>query len=725
MIISGITQYSRLAVLFVIAFALTACGGGGGGGDGGGFLPDPDTPNKLALNVTIDKDSVPVNVAQRPAEADSPHVSQIAVEVTDSGTGLPVVGAEVSVSFTGTRVGGLLSEEDLAGGIAESLSSVSVQTAANGDARIFFVAGTVDGEANLRIRAERSAEGSTTGGAEVAASILVVSSAGPVSALEFTGPFIEAIRTNRTEVGLAPDETVDFQNGTYSRVVSVTATDANGNPVATNTPVLFRLIDAPLDGYPESGAGSFSIKGFNGNPLEGNFSFDASGASFIAAGTRVGDRLALDADPDGRSFYHAGIRTISELPDDQPGSLLIHTDEEPFRVGEDQGANVPYVIGRARVGNIQSLAFTDANGTASTLLTYPFSNVGRTALLVAQTEDFSVSRVFNPGGPVYLGSLEEDGLTLTASTTTLASNVTNGRVALCVRDGNQVPLPAQSIQFGVGDTFGATVDVNGKGASGTLVTGSGGCTTAVVNVSDQLPGSDEISLLFSVQSLGEPSTVEVIILASGSGNLIGNLNCSSSTLGLIYLTDSGEPIPNALISASDFSWPSGSPNFLFTPASDGGSSAGVTDSNGAVGVRYSITLPQPEEDDQTVTYTATFEAGGGDAQFDFECGFTVAGTGPATDPQLVIQTSTLPDATDGSAYSTLLESSGGQSGSQKNWTLVFNDGAAGLSVSNSGTSGALLSWASPVTGSYDIVVEVSDQGGQVVSKTLNLEVVDP
>ncbi|HAN68970.1 MAG TPA: hypothetical protein DCQ70_10810, partial [Halieaceae bacterium] len=88
---------------------------------------------------------------------------------------------------------------------------------------------------------------------------------------------------------------------------------------------------------------------------------------------------------------------------DKPNSLLIRTDDERFRVGTDMGLSVPYVIGRARVGSIQALAFTDANGTASTLLTYPFSNLGRTAILVAQTEDFSVSRVFNPGGPVYLG----------------------------------------------------------------------------------------------------------------------------------------------------------------------------------------------------------------------------------------------------------------------------------------------------------------------------------
>ncbi len=718
MIIRGATLlHSRSVAMVAIAFVLSACGGGGGGSDSG-FLPVPNTPNRLAVSVTLEKESVPVNTVQALAQSDSPYVSQIAVEVTDSGSGLAVADAEVTVSFTGSRVGGLLSEEDLFSGAGDPQPSVTVQTGSTGEARVYFVAGALSGEANIRIRASRSAQ-ETGSGAEAATTILVVSTAGPVAALEFTGPFIEAIRTNRVEFGLAPNETIDFQSGTYSRLISVTANDADGNPVATNTPIRFRLIDAPLVGYPESGAGSFVITGFNGNPLEGNFGLNAAGGNFSARGVRVGDRLVLDADPDGLSFFHAGIRTISELPPTQPNVLLIRTDEEPFRVGADQGGTVPYIIGRARVGSVQPLAFTDANGTASTLLTYPFSNLGRTAILVAQTEDFSVSRVFNPGGAVYLASLEDGGLTLTASTTILASNVTDGAITLCVRDGNQAPLPGQSIQFGAEDTFGASVDVNGLGPVGTLTTGAGGCTSAIVNVEDQFPGSGEITLQFSVQSVGAPSEVDVTILAPGSGTLIGNPNCGSRTLSLLYLTSTGDPISNALISASDFDWPNGSPNFIFSPPSNGGPSAGVTDESGAVSVRFNITPPPREENSQTVTYQASFETGNADAQFDLECQITVEGT---STPQLVITTATLPEATAGDSYSALLQSSGGST-TQKNWTLVFSDGA-GLSIANSGASSAVLSWPNPVAGSYDIVVEVSAGAEGSVSRELTL-VVNP
>src|SRR5690606_33992563 len=106
-------------------------------------------------------------------------------------------------------------------------------------------------------------------------------------------------------------------------------------------------------------------------------------------------------------------------------------------------------------------------------------------------------------------------------------------------------------------------------------------------------------------------------------------------------------------------------------------------------------LPAPEENDQTLNYQATFETGNGDAQYDFECEYTVAGTGPPVAPPLTITTATLPQATDGVSYSTLLESSGGSTAFNNIWTLVFNDGASGLSLTGSGATSGVLSWNNP------------------------------
>ncbi|WP_143339659.1 hypothetical protein [Ectothiorhodospira magna] len=465
---------------------------------------------------------------------------------------------------------------------------MQVTAGGNGDARIYFVAGEIGGEAHIRIRADRGVQ--THLGAETTRTIRVLSDAGPVASLEFTGPYIEAIRTNRVQFGPAVGESVDFQNGTYSRVVSITARDANGNPVPVNTPIHFRLIDAPLVGYPQEGSGRFEITGNNGNPLEGGFNFNAPNGNFLNRGARVGDRLVLDPDPNGRSFYHAGIRTIAQLPPSQRDTLVIRADAQPFRVGEDQGATVPYVIGRAQAGSIQSLAFTDGTGTASALLTYPFSNVGRTAIIVAHTEDFSVSRVFNPGGAVYLRMLGDDGtVTLTASTAVLPAQ-TGGMVTLCLRDKNGVPLSGQPIFFSTeNSSSGATANILLDGeiiTSGYFFAGQSGCVTVDVEVVNQFPGDDGFKITFN--SL-DSNVVEVDVLGLGAGNLIlTSLSCPQSEgetgrASFLYVLPNQQPIPGVLVtldSSSQFQ------SYSFEPPSNQGSHAGVTGSAGEIVLNF-------------------------------------------------------------------------------------------------------------------------------------------
>lgn len=590
-----------LASLWILLASLLLISCGGGGSDG------VFTNRPLALQVSADQRTLPVNTAQQRVSPTSPYVTQVAIRVN------PAVAASITVDFAGPRVGGLISEEeffagtvgggaDAGGAILGTRPSITLTANSGGVANVYFVAGIVAGDANLRIRANYAdASGSYTA-ATASTTISVRSDAGPTAGLAFTGPFIEALRVNRTQFQLAQGESFDAQNGTYSRVISVTVTDANGNPAPVNTPVYFKMIDSPLTGYPEQGFGRFSITGDNGNPLEGGFSFSAPSGDFANRGARIGDRLVLLPSPDGRSFYHQGIRTIVQLPPGQPNTLMINLEDQPFRVGEDQGATVPYVIGRARVGSIQPLAFTNADGVATTLLTYPYSSLGRTAILVAHTEDYSVSTVFYPNGPVFLGDGTGE-ITITASLNSLPSNVTDGRVTVCVSDTNSVPVPAFPLSFGHGETGGARIDVNGLGASGTLLTGAGGCVEAIVNVSGQVPGQDAITLNFG--------TAEVQVLAVDSGNLGGNLNCVAGTLTLTYLTNNGSPIPGALVFIPNHEWASGAPNFSFTPASAAGASAGVTNDSGAVTLRFTLG-PAPGE------YNATIQTGAGDS-YDMTC----------------------------------------------------------------------------------------------------------
>ena len=84
-----------------------------------------------------------------------------------------------------------------------------------------------------------------------------------------------------------------LQNGTYSRAISVVVSDANGNPTNPNTKINFFLVDAPITGYPAN-PGAFFIAGDDGNPVEGQYQFNAPGGDFQSKGVRVFNRLVLD-----------------------------------------------------------------------------------------------------------------------------------------------------------------------------------------------------------------------------------------------------------------------------------------------------------------------------------------------------------------------------------------------------------------------------------------------
>lgn len=582
---------ATLAVLTTLLLA----GCGGGGGDG--FTQSNLRFDDLSTNVTVD--NLPLRLSGEPVNATSPFVSRVTVRVID-GAGLPVSGATINASVSGPATVSALTEGATSGTLA-----LTTQTDGSGIATLFVIAGDRPGSARLSVRASRP--GAASGAADRSFVFTIGRPGaipGPVSALSFTGPFIDAIVAGRKQFDLVPGESTDFQNGTYSRLITVRAVDADGNPVEVGTAIRLKLIDSPLVGFPENGSGAFSITGVadpeeNGRLLRTPVSTGETG--FITRGARVGDRVVLDPEPRSSDFFHAGIRTISRLDANRPRELEISPNEPPFRNGEDTGFRVPYVVGRAQVGSVPPLAFTDAQGNASFLLTYPFSSLGRTAILVAHTEDFSVSAVFNPGGPVYLGEQGENA-SLSVSPTILPARVQNGEVTACVRDENSVPVSNAAVAFALAEANPATVDVNGQGANGAVRTGANGCATLRVSVRGQLPGEDAINL--SLSSFGK--TVEVTILGIGEGTLVGNLNCGAGTFDLAYIDDRGNPIEGAALFVNNiaFSVQDYAPNFRFD--SSGGGLSGRTDDQGRDRLNFDP-LPQPEvgEPDNTLDATVT------------------------------------------------------------------------------------------------------------------------
>ena len=482
----------------IVTLLLASCGGGGSGGLVG--------QNPLVVTVTAGNLTLPTNVLQTlPCEpGQCAFTTSVIVTVTrPDGTAVPN-GTEVQLATDNVAVGTLSILDDPATTNVNEfqlrMGTVPTQTA-SGQAQFFFTSSVTGGVATLTASVKNEADGKYV---TATIQITVVDTTGPISTLAFTGPYAEAIVTGQFALG---DTTL--QDGTYARVLSAVAKDASGNPPKVGTPIYFRLIDAPLTGYPASGPGSFTITGTNGNPAEGGYLFTAAGGNFQGKGARVGDMLVLHPDPDSGNFFHEGARFIASF--NAADSLNITTGIGPFAAGGDTGATVPYTIGRAQYGNILATAFTDLTGTASTIVTYPVSRIGQTAILVAHTADGSVSTVLNTGRAVYLANLGESGLLLTASTTTLAFNSGgSGTVTLCLTDTNLVPLPNQTITASVTTLAGgASVTVTPS----PLVTGADGCVTATVGgtyvIADTGSSTNKVS--FNTQNAAAAVEVTVTI----------------------------------------------------------------------------------------------------------------------------------------------------------------------------------------------------------------------
>ncbi len=280
---------------------------------------------------------------------------------------------------------------------------------------------------------------------------------GEVKSLTFTGPFADAVFVGANNLiavtGLCPNQQpCDFVwNGVYNRIISVIASDSFGNPPPEGTPITFRLIDSPLDmlvnRYPDQGHGQFAITGYNGDPQEGSWEFFApnrkvarvvgdtlnpfvvpNGVSYAVADPlcllMLQDPEIINPNPstinalpaEGRLEYHVGSRIITG----RVGNML--TVNTPFnQVGQNVGANVWYTVGcpphKGNVMNIgngivgnEVIVLTDVTGRASTVMSYPASQVGRRFMVAAESNGGKVGAVMTHW---YLGNPDNSVLTIT------------------------------------------------------------------------------------------------------------------------------------------------------------------------------------------------------------------------------------------------------------------------------------------------------------------------
>ncbi len=548
-----ISRISKIFLLGVLTLIVAACGGGDGGFTSGG----PE--DSLEITIQVTDTTLPANLTNQQPSLLLPFTTSVIVRVEKTDGTLVENGTIVQLAVDGLRHGAITTLDDpeteddneflilLGSGFDETGS---------GQVQFFFTSFSEPGVSTLTASVLDPVSGRTI---SATAQITVTDIDREVASLTFTGPFVNAVLTGQSSFGIGA-----LQNGTYSRVVSVVANDANGNPMPQGTPINFFLMDTPITGYPVDGPGSFFIAGDDGNPLEGGFRFNAPGGSFLSLGARATDRLVLD----GKQFipvpdtplpdnaHHTAIRVVQTIL--SQNELIIQQSGSPFnqRVDSaDTGATVPYIIGRARHGTILATGFTNAAGVADTVLTYPVFRILQTAVLVACSTDNLVcatlntcDRQGNNCNSVYLDVTNGIDRILTVSGTTFAPNSTSD-LELCLLDVNRTPLPGETITYDISNIGSATVTINGVASeTGSFITGADGCVTITIVSSGQIEGSAPILITFDSDNVAQ--AVEVSILGPAGGNLLGIVNVAggSGTIELQLIDNNGIPIPDTFIS---------------------------------------------------------------------------------------------------------------------------------------------------------------------------------
>ena len=392
--------------------------------------------------------------------------------------------------------------------------------------------------------------------APVFATKSVTVSDGKLFDLTLTSP-VDGLIDNTVKAAGFPE---NQSNGTYSTILSVVATDRQGNPALPNTAIEFGLIDSPTVGYPTQGSGQFVIAGSDGDPAEGGFNFSAPGGEFTTAGGGAGpgDTLIIFGGDSGPNRDMESARIISRV--NGPTSLDIASTTR-FTLNDDTGVSVnrgpvlPYAIGRASIGTVTNTALTNDKGVATTTVNYPVSRIGHTYIVWARgagdtpTGQTTAELVSDVEVTRFGAALN---LTITAAPSTISSGRTTN-VQICVRDKFNNLVPSAFIRYGF-DKASGTVD----GASDGLVrlaTNQSGCTIAAVRafLSAGTGGgaAEDGSIIFSV--VGAPLSAPVKITASTGTVLFAIpelLGGDGGQVTLRLLDGSGEPITGVQIGGS-------------------------------------------------------------------------------------------------------------------------------------------------------------------------------
>ncbi|MFO1423080.1 MAG: hypothetical protein U1F70_05415 [Candidatus Competibacteraceae bacterium] len=163
---------------------------------------------------------------------------------------------------------------------------------------------------------------------------------------------------------------------------------------------------------------------------------------------------------EGRLEYHVGSRIITGRPGNN--TLLVNT---PFnQVSQNVGANVWYTVGCSphkgtirNFDNTEAVVLTDESGVASTIMSYPASQVGRRFMVAAESDGSKVGAVMTHW---YLGTPDGSILTITQPASLAAQIVdTVGPNPLTVTPWPALVATTQTVDPGAAITLPVTLQV--------------------------------------------------------------------------------------------------------------------------------------------------------------------------------------------------------------------------------------------------------------------------
>ncbi len=549
------------------------------------------------INVTVNSGNVPVL---------DPQVNNVKLSITTDGTnsGEKLTGTNVS----GASVQGTSINVATTNGIANAL----VNSGSN--ANTIILTATVD-------RADNNVDNGIQDGLSAPTTYIV--SDGVLWALDLTVSSLDVLTVNG-EITSDPGATeliYDFQDGTYSLLISAIGTDKGGNPALPQT-LQFGMLNSPITGYPNNGSGSFVISGNDGDPQEGGSSFSSFSGGFLTAagGAQPGDTLVVFGEESlGNEDLESAV-TVSSVNSETNLTIVekFNRNDATGTINNDFGI-LPYAVGRAVDGNIIATAVMNEVGVASTRLNYPVSQLGRIGAIYVKGQGPVVSNVVKSITDVSLitfpgvEGFNGQSRTLVASPSLIPGNSTVA-VTVCLADSARNPLPGRYVNFSyAGDGNGSIDGISNVGTMSNP-TGFNGCTTGVAVTTGVLPGSMDSGFNFIAGGItcdltNSQNTNCIDVSASSAGVLNANpsafIGRGSVNITLSLFDGSGTPIEGAALAGSCDSVSGGSLGIISGPS--------ITNANGQSSVTVSVALDAP---DGGLSGTCTFATATGTPSVD-------------------------------------------------------------------------------------------------------------